>query len=186
MAADALKLLMETDALVKDWEEKRSKILAQFESIGNINTQLDSLKKCEVRGSLGVLSSFSSVCVRLKGKLLLSQERAIAFIDRDQKLMEKIVKDLLHKKREAEKIWRKMAEKDGVDVLSKRSEESFSVSDWLQWIKELSCLVYANWKTMAPITYPLTESMINAWNKELYGVEEITSFIAYTVQESKK
>lgn len=44
-AADVLKLLIETDALVKDWEEKRSKILAQFESIGNINTQLDSLKK---------------------------------------------------------------------------------------------------------------------------------------------
>ena len=43
--SDIFKLLMETDALVKDWEEKRSKILAQFESIGNINTQLDSLKK---------------------------------------------------------------------------------------------------------------------------------------------
>ena len=110
--------------------------------------------------------------------------------------MQRIVKDLLHKSREAEKIWRKMAgenkwsylrergrwrkrefillvllEKEGVDVLSKRSEESFSINDWLYWIKDLSCLIYAKWKTMSPITYPLTEGISNKWSKEIYGIK---------------
>lgn len=43
--ADVLKLLKETKELVTEWEEKRKKVLAQLESIKNMDTQLDSLQK---------------------------------------------------------------------------------------------------------------------------------------------
>ena len=43
--ADVFKLLKETKELVTEWEEKRKKVLAQLESIKNMDTQLDSLQK---------------------------------------------------------------------------------------------------------------------------------------------
>jgi hypothetical protein len=174
---ELVQCLQHVRDLAMDWEDKRKKISAQLESIRNLQLQLNALKKCQQENKLGVLSSVPNVQIRLEGKIVLAEQRALSFILRDKSLMNGIVSQLIEEKKIARQILTRFVGAKGCEVASHRTASNFSLSDYMKWIDEMTCLLYTEWteliKTIDSPPIAVSPELVNQWKKEIFRLKSL-------------
>jgi hypothetical protein len=70
-------------------------------------------------------------------------------------------------------------------VASHRTASNFSLSDYMKWIDEMTCLLYTEWteliKTIDSPPIAVSPELVNQWKKEIFRLKKVTDLIGYTL-----
>ncbi|KAL5466758.1 hypothetical protein EMCRGX_G030907 [Ephydatia muelleri] len=94
-------------------------------------------KRCADCQQLGVLASYPECVTRLEVKITQSAERARRYVERDKARMAEVVQRLKDISRQCQKLFEDAVELRGIDAVNRETPESFALSRYPSWLKEL-------------------------------------------------
>lgn len=195
MAPDIEEKLME---VIKEaahqllvWEEARKKVLSQLASISNLLEQQATLQRCAQSQQLGVLSSYPGCTALLEVKITQSVGRALRFVERDKAKLTEVIRCLKDLSRECQKLFEEAAERRGLVDVSTDTAESFALSNYPYWLKELHSSydedTAGKMSVLEHLNYPsdaCVQSARERWNEQP-GPQDIVQCLQYTTRVAR-